>query len=184
MYKGGEEAQLINDCKNGNASAQKFLYEQYSRKMMSVCMRYVNNYDTARDLMHDGFIKVFTHIDSFGFEGSFEGWLRRIFVTTSLEFLRKNDVLKESYDISMSYDIQEQSETILEQISAKELHDIIASLPSGFRTVFNLYAIEGYSHKEIGDMLKIAESTSRSQFARARILLQQKMSEIYGYSRI
>lgn len=184
MYKGGDESQLIDDCKKGHPAAQRYLYEQYSRRMMSVCMRYVNNYETAKDLMHDGFIKIFMNIGSFSFEGSFEGWMRRVFVTTSLEFLRKNDVLKESYDISLSFEIQEYSETAIEQLSAKELLEIIASLPSGFRTVFNLYAIEGYSHKEIGEMLGIAESTSRSQFARARTLLQQKMSETYGYSRI
>lgn len=184
MYRPSDESQLIEDCKRGIAAAQKFLYEQYSRKMMGVCMRYVNNYETARDLMHDGFIKIFLNISSFLFEGSFEGWMRRIFVTTSLEYLRKNDVLKDSYDIATSFDIQENDEGVIERMSAEELREIIASLPAGFRSVFNLYAVEGYSHKEIGEMMGIAESTSRSQFARARALLQQKMSELYGYSRI
>jgi RNA polymerase sigma-70 factor (ECF subfamily) len=181
MYIARDELQLIEDCKTGIAAAQKHLYEQYSRKMMGMCMRYVNNYETARDLMHDGFIKVFLNIGSFAHEGSFEGWMRRIFVTTSLEFLRKNDILRDSFDIASSYDMQENSETVIERISADELRGIIASLPTGFRSVFNLYAIEGYSHKEIGEMLGIAESTSRSQFARARVMLQQKMTEIYGY---
>lgn len=184
MYKARDESQLIEDCQRGIAAAQRFLYEQYSRKMMGVCMRYVNNYETARDLMHDGFIKIFVNIGSFGFEGSFEGWMRRIFVTTSLEYLRKNDVLKESYDIAASFDAQDNEEDVIGRISAEELREIIASLPSGFRSVFNLYAVEGYSHKEIGDMLGIAESTSRSQFARARALLQQRITEIYGYSRV
>lgn len=184
MYIAQEESQLIEDCKKGIAAAQKHLYEQYSRKMMGVCMRYVNNYETARDLMHDGFIKIFLNIGSFAHEGSFEGWMRRIFVTTALEFLRKNDILRESFDLATSYEIQETGENVIERISADELRQIIVSLPAGFRSVFNLYAIEGYSHKEIGDMLGIAESTSRSQFARARALLQQKMAEIYGYSQI
>ena len=184
MYIAREESKLIEDCKKGIAAAQKYLYEQYSRKMMGVCMRYVNNYETARDLMHDGFIKIFLNIGSFAFEGSFEGWMRRIFVTTSLEFLRKNDILRESYDLETTYDIQEHDESVIERLSAEELRGIIASLPAGFRSVFNLYAVEGYSHKEIGDMLGIAESTSRSQFARARALLQQKMAEFYGYSQV
>jgi len=182
MYIVGDESQLIEDCKRGVAAAQKHLYELYSRKMMGVCMRYVNNYETAKDLMHDGFIKIFTNISSFSYEGSFEGWLRRIFVTTSLEHLRKNDILRESYDITTTYDIQQTDESVIERISADELRDLISSLPTGFRSVFNLYAVEGYSHKEIGDMLEIAESTSRSQFARARAILQQKMQELYGYS--
>ncbi|GAT61694.1 RNA polymerase sigma factor [Paludibacter jiangxiensis] len=184
MYIAREESQLIEDCQKRIAAAQRQLYEQYSRKMMGVCMRYVNNYETARDLMHDGFIKIFLNISSFAHEGSFEGWMRRIFVTTSLEFLRKNDVLRESYDLATSYEVQENDETIIERISTDELREIIAGLPAGFRSVFNLYAIEGYSHKEIGEMLGIAESTSRSQFARARALLQQKMVEIYGYSQV
>jgi RNA polymerase sigma-70 factor (ECF subfamily) len=178
MYIPRDEVQLINDCKKGVAAAQRHLYELYSRKMMGVCMRYVNNYETARDLMHDGFIKIFTNISSFGFEGSFEGWLRRIFVTTSLEYLRKNDVLRESYDISASYDLQQTDESAVERISADELRGLIAALPAGFRSVFNLYAIEGYNHKEIGEMLGIAESTSRSQYARARAMLQQKIEEL------
>jgi RNA polymerase sigma factor (sigma-70 family) len=184
MYNARDESQLIEDCKRGIAAAQKCLYEQYSRKMMGVCMRYINDYETAKDLMHDGFIKIFLNIESFGFEGSFEGWMRRIFVNTSLEYLRKNDVLKESFDISQSYNIQGNDESVVERLSAEELRAIIASLPDGFRSVFNLYAVEGYSHKEIGEMLGIAESTSRSQFARARSLLQQKMTEIYGYSKV
>jgi RNA polymerase sigma-70 factor (ECF subfamily) len=180
MYSASDEAQLINDCKQQLAAAQQQLYEGYARKMMGVCMRYVNDYETARDLLHDGFIKVFTHISSFQGEGSFEGWLRRVFVTTALEYLRKNDVLRESYDISTSYNLQTEEETIIERISADELRAIIGTLPTGFRTVFNLYAVEGYSHKEIGKLLSITESTSRSQFARAKNLLKQKIIARYG----
>jgi RNA polymerase sigma factor (sigma-70 family) len=180
MYSAPDEAQLINDCQQQVAAAQQQLYEGYARKMMGVCMRYVNDYETARDLLHDGFIKVFTHISSFQGEGSFEGWLRRVFVTTALEYLRKNDVLRESYDISTSYNLQTEEETIIERISADELRAIIGTLPTGFRTVFNLYAVEGYSHKEIGKLLNITESTSRSQFARAKNLLKQKIVAQYG----
>ncbi len=180
MYSAQDEAQLINDCQRQIAAAQQQLYESYARKMMGVCMRYVNDYETARDLLHDGFIKVFTHITSFQGEGSFEGWLRRVFVTTALEYLRKNDVLRESYDISTNYNLQTEEETIIERISADELRAIIGTLPTGFRTVFNLYAVEGYSHKEIGKLLGITESTSRSQFARAKNILKQKIEAHYG----
>lgn len=180
MYSAQDEAQLIYDCQQQVAAAQQQLYERYARKMMGVCMRYVNDYETARDLLHDGFIKVFTHITSFQGEGSFEGWLRRVFVTTSLEYLRKNDVLRESYDISTNYNLQTEEETIIERISADELRTIIGTLPTGFRTVFNLYAVEGYSHKEIGKLLGITESTSRSQFARAKNILKQKIVARYG----
>ncbi len=180
MYSAQDEAQLINDCQRQIAAAQQQLYESYARKMMGVCMRYVNDYETARDLLHDGFIKVFTHITSFQGEGSFEGWLRRVFVTTALEYLRKNDVLRESYDISTNYNLQTEEETIIERISADELRTIIGTLPTGFRTVFNLYAVEGYSHKEIGKLLGITESTSRSQFARAKNILKQKIEAHYG----
>lgn len=180
MYSARDEAQLINDCQRQVAAAQQQLYESYARKMMGVCMRYVNDYETARDLLHDGFIKVFTHIASFQGEGSFEGWLRRVFVTTALEYLRKNDVLRESYDIATNYNLQTEEETIIERISADELRAIIGTLPPGFRTVFNLYAVEGYSHKEIGKMLGITESTSRSQFARAKNILKQKIEAHYG----
>lgn len=180
MYSARDEAQLINDCQRQVAAAQQQLYESYARKMMGVCMRYVNDYETARDLLHDGFIKVFTHIASFQGEGSFEGWLRRVFVTTALEYLRKNDVLRESYDIATNYNLQTEEETIIERISADELRAIIGTLPPGFRTVFNLYAVEGYSHKEIGKMLGITESTSRSQFARAKNILKQKIVAHYG----
>ncbi|MBB3185848.1 RNA polymerase sigma factor [Microbacter margulisiae] len=180
MYSAHDETQLIQDCQKHLAAAQQQLYECYARKMMGVCMRYVNDYETARDLMHDGFIKVFKHIESFQGEGSFEGWMRRVFITTALEYLRKNDVLRESYDISTSYNLQTEDETIIERISADELRTIIGTLPTGFRTVFNLYVIEGYSHKEIGKLLGITESTSRSQFARAKMILKQKITLLYG----
>jgi RNA polymerase sigma-70 factor (ECF subfamily) len=180
MYIVHDEAQLIRDCQQENVEAQKYLYEQYAQKMMGVCYRYVNDYETARDLLHDGFIKVFRYIRSFQGEGSFEGWMRRVFVTTALEYLRRNDVMNEHADLSNLFDVKSEDESIMERLSADELREIIGSLPTGFRTVFNLYAVEGYSHKEIAAMLGITESTSRSQFARAKTLLRQKIRTLYG----
>ncbi|WP_455783120.1 RNA polymerase sigma factor, partial [Coprobacter fastidiosus] len=126
----------------------------------------------------EGFIKVFSAIGSFEGSGSFEGWMRRIFVNTALEYLRKNDILKESVEIDNTEVLQEVDYSAIERISADELMELIAELPPGFRTVFNMFVIEGYSHKEIGDALGITESTSRSQLTRAKRLLQKKLEEL------
>ena len=172
------ETQLIEGCKQHNPKAQKALYDTYARKMMSVCLRYVSNWETAEDLLQEGFIKVFSAIGSFEGSGSFEGWMRRIFVNTALEYLRKNDILKESVEIDNTEVLQEVDYSAIERISADELMELIAELPPGFRTVFNMFVIEGYSHKEIGDALGITESTSRSQLTRAKRLLQKKLEEL------
>ena len=140
-----DEQQLIAGCKSENRLAQRELYEKYARRMLAVCLRYVNDMETARDLLQDGFVRVFTNIHSYTGSGSFEGWLRKI----------------------------------LENLSAAELMKVIQELPAGFRTVFNMFAIEGYSHKEISEILGITESTSRSQFTRARQLLQKRIKELY-----
>lgn len=175
-----EEQQLINECKKGNRLAQKELYNKYSRKMMGVCLRYINERETARDILQDGFVKVFTSLDSFSGIGSFEGWLRRIFVNCALEFLRKSDVLREATDWESITEPVPSETSVISELSASDLMKLIQELPTGFRMVFNLFAIEGYSHKEIGDMLNITESTSRSQYTRARQLLQKRVKELFG----
>ena len=172
------EIQLINGCKSNEAKSQKALYDLYARKMMAVCMRYVNRRDIAEDLLQEGFVKVFTSIDSFNFSGSFEGWIRRIFVNTALEYLRKNDVLRETVDLEDPGIFAEPDHSAIDRLSAGELMEVIGQLPTGFRTVFNMFAIEGYSHKEIAETLGITESTSRSQFTRAKKLLQKKLSQL------
>lgn len=173
------EEQLIEGCKRGERLAQKELYETYSRKMMGVCLRYVGDRETARDLLQDGFVKVFTCMDSYSGAGSFEGWMRKIFVNCALEYLRKSDVLRESTDLDNTAELVQADHSVLSDLSAAELMKLVHELPSGFRTVFNLFAIEGYSHKEIGEMMNITESTSRSQFTRAKQLLQRRISELY-----
>lgn len=174
-----DEQQLIEGCKSGNRLAQRELYEKFSRKMMAVCLRYVSDRETARDILQDGFVKVFTNIESFAGQGSFEGWVRRIFVNCALEYLRKSDILRESMDLDESNDLVHPDASALEDISAAELMQLVQELPAGFRTVFNMFAIEGYSHKEVGEALGITESTSRSQFTRARQLLQRRIKELY-----
>lgn len=145
--------------------------------MLGVCMRYVSDRETAKDIMQDGFVKLFLNISTFLEEGPFEAWMRKVFVNSALEHLRKVDILKEA--ISLEY-VNEQAITPhspVSELSAQELLVVIQQLPTGFRTVFNLFAIEGYSHKEISEMLGITESTSRSQYTRARQLLQKRIKE-------
>lgn len=174
-----DETQLIKGCRKGDRLAQKELYEKYSRKMMGVCLRYVNDRETARDLLQDGFVKVFTSMDSYLGAGSFEGWMRKIFVNCALEYLRKSDVLRESTDLDNTAELIQPDSSVISSMSAAELMQLVQELPTGFRTVFNLFAIEGYSHKEISEMLNITESTSRSQFTRAKQMLQKRINALY-----
>lgn len=174
-----DEQLLIAGCKRGESWARKKVYELHAPVMMSVCMRYVNDYETARDLLQDGFIKVYTKIDTYSGTGAFGGWMRRIFVTTALEYLRRNDALKLSVNIDEYDDAVENGDvSAIEQLTVDDLLNCIAALPNGFRTVFNLFAIEGYSHSEIANMLNIKESTSRSQFVRARKILQKSVESL------
>jgi RNA polymerase sigma-70 factor (ECF subfamily) len=166
-----DESALIAGCVKGNRTAQKQLYDKYATKMMGICVRYAGDYDTARDLLHDGFILLFKKINAYKGEGSFEGWMRKMFVNVALEYLRKKDVLK-AHD-GYSTDIPTADYSVFEKLSADELVAKIATLPAGFRTVFNLYAVEGYSHQEIAELLHITESTSRSQYMHARNWLQK-----------
>lgn len=145
---------------------------------MSVCLRYADNREMAEDFLQDGFIKVFSSIRSYSYEGSFEGWMRRIFVNTALEALRKNDLLRNGVELNALEPQQEADYSAVEKISADELMELIAQLPPGFRTVFNMFAIEGYSHREIAETLNINESTSRSQYTRAKRLLQKWIKEL------
>ena len=175
-----DEQQLIAGCKQGNRLAQRELYEKYARKMGAVCLRYVNDKETARDLTQDGFVRVFTSIHTYTGTGSFEGWMRKIFVNCALEYYRKSDVLREADDLEATAELVTPNPSAIADISAKELMQIVHELPAGFRSVFNLFAIEGYSHKEISEMLHITESTSRSQYTRAKQLLQRRIRELYG----
>ena len=174
-----EEHLLIERCVRGELAAQKKIYELYAPVMLGVCQRYVCNREIAKDLLHDGFIKLFSKIHTFSGTGSFKGWMRKIFVTTALEYLRRNDILRYSIEIE-DINIQIKDEEILafEQLQAKDLLNCIADLPDGYRTIFNMHAIEGYTHVEIAIELGISEGTSRSQYARARQMLQRKIKNL------
>ena len=145
--------------------------------MFPVCLRYAGERAVAQDILQDGFITLFTKLDDYKGDGSFEGWARRIFVTTALMYLRKKDVLKMSDELELARGLKADTVTQTQNLGYKELMELIMTLPPGFRTVFNLYALEGYSHKEIGEMLGISETTSRTQLSRARIWLQNKIKE-------
>lgn len=145
--------------------------------MMGICCRYVRDRAMAEDLLHDGFITVFTKIGEYRGDGSFEGWIKRIFVNTALGHLRKRNPIKDSDQIDNVAWLDSGDTDALEKISADDLRDKITSLPDGYRTILNLYAVEGYSHKEIGEMLGISENTSRSQYFRARGKLVEMIAE-------
>lgn len=146
--------------------------------MFPICIRYIGDRDQAADVLQDGFITLFTKLKDYKGEGSFEGWARRVFVTTALMSLRKKDALKMSEELDAVRGMKAETVSQTQNIGYKELMKLVMSLPPGFRTVFNMYAIEGYSHKEIADMLGITETTSRTQFSRARAWLQNKIEKI------
>jgi RNA polymerase sigma factor (sigma-70 family) len=166
-----EEA-ILRGCLQNNAVAQKELYSRYSPKMLSVCYRFAHNREDAEDMLQEGFIKVFSQIHTFRNQGAFEGWVRRIIVHTCINNLKKNKKFNDSVDLIHATTVQVREESVPSIVQAKQVVECIRILPLGYRTVLNLYAIEGYSHREIGNMLDIEESTSRSQYTRAKQMLE------------
>ena len=175
------EEELIDACRQGDRTAQKELFNLLSPRMYAVCLRYAGNSDDAKDILQDGFVTVFSRLDSYSGSGSFEGWARKIFVNTALMHLRKNDALKFSDDISEARWLSSEGTDAVGQIGYKQLLALISSLPDDARTIFNLYVVEGYSHKEISRMLGIPEATSRSKLQRARMRLQELIKKLNGH---
>jgi len=176
-----EIKELISGCLSGQRKYQNKLYQKFANKMYGVCLRYARNTTEAEDILQDGFIKVFINIGNYRHQGSFEGWIRRIMVNTALTYYAKSSKIFPVID-TRQVDTIKQEETILDQISANELMTIIQQLPTGFRIVFNMHAIEGFTHKEIGDRLGIEEASSRSQYLRARVALQKLLIQKGGRS--
>jgi RNA polymerase sigma-70 factor (ECF subfamily) len=166
-----EEA-ILKGCLQNDATAQRELYSRYSPKMLSVCYRFAHNREDAEDMLQEGFIKIFSQMHTFGNRGAFEGWIRRIIVHTCINTLKKNKKFNESVDIIHATGAMVREESVPSIVQAKQIVECIRMLPIGYRTVLNLYAIEGYSHREIGMMLDIEESTSRSQYTRAKAMLE------------
>lgn len=172
------EEELIAACVKKDQTAQCVIYKRYYGIMLTLCVRYVGNREIAKDIVQDGFITLFDKIHTYARLGSFEGWAKRIFINTALSYLRKNDALRYSEQADTIALSATASDNILENMSAEDLLRCIASMPEGFRTIFNLYAIEGYQHREIARMLHINESTSRSQYTRAKLWLQNKIKSL------
>jgi len=166
-----QEHELIDNCISGDRNSQRELYNLFSTKMFSICLRYAKKQMDAEDILQDGFIKLFNNLKKFRGEGSFEGWVRRIFVNTAIEHLRRKNLnITDSEGLENS--IIDRQQNALDNLYEKDLIKSSNALSDGYRTIFNLYAIEGYSHKEIAIQLGISESTSKSQFSRAKALLR------------
>jgi RNA polymerase sigma factor (sigma-70 family) len=171
------ETQLITALQRADSRAQKALFERYSSKMLTICVRYVSNRYEAEEILMDGFMRVFEKIGQYKSEGSFEGWIRRIMVNESLMYLRKNKQWRA--EIALEDAPPEADTAVADQdLLAEDLLNLLEQLPAGYKTVFNLYAIEGYSHAEIAESLGITESTSKSQLHRARALLQRLLTQL------
>ena len=175
-----EEQELAESCKQGDRLAFKELYERYAGRMLGVCLRYAGNRDTAEDLLHDGFLKIFASFDKFSWrgEGSLRAWMERIMVNIVLQHFRRNDVMNYADDLdNMPKAYEEPDASDIDLIPQEELMKYISELPVGYRTVFNLYVVEGKSHKEIASLLGINEKSSASQLARAKASLATKVRE-------
>jgi len=165
------ESQLISNCIKGERKSQKELYDLFSPKMYLICLRYSKNQMDAEDILQEGFIKLFNNLNRFRGEGSFDGWVRRIFVNTAIEHIRRKS-LNTSVSEGLENSVVDRHQNGLENLYEKDIIKSSMTLSDGYRTVFNLYAVEGFSHKEIATRLGITESTSKSQFSRAKALLR------------
>lgn len=171
------ESDLIAGCIAGDRKMQEELYNRFASKMYAVCVRYANNADDAQDLLQEGFIKVYKNLHRFRAEGSFEGWVRRVFINSSIEHYRKKQAKLTTVSDKEENTIEDSDISALDSLAERDIINLIQDLSPGYRTVFNLYVIEGYSHKEIGELLGISEGTSKSQLARAKSILQKKVTQ-------
>jgi len=173
-----DDSTLVKKCIEGDQRAQRMLFEKFAPKMLGVCMRYAKNSDQAEDVLQDGFIKVFTKLSKYSGEGSLEGWIRRIVVNTALDDIRRNVKFQNNLNVDdVDYKLELNS-YIVEELAAEDLMKLVNDMPDGYRVVFNMFAIEGFSHKEIAVQLNISENTSKSQYSRARAYLKTKLEEL------
>ncbi len=169
------DSDLIAGCIRGDRKMQYELYQQYAPKMFGVCLRYAGNTGEAEDILQEGFIKIFKKIESFRSEGSFEGWIRRIFVNTAIEHFRRKTYLQPITERE-EVNIEAQYLSVLDSLAEKDIIALVQQLSPGYRTVFNMYVVEGYTHRQIADILNISEGTSKSQLSRAKIILQDMVN--------
>lgn len=177
------EEDLIYRCLQNEVRAQEEFYKRFARKMYGVCLRFAKNQMEADDILQDGFIKVFTNLKTYRGEGSLEGWVRRTIVNTAINLYKKNAKYLRDIEIEKAEVVQNTEEGALDKITVQELLALISKLPTGYRMVFNLNVIEGYTHKEISQLLNISENTSKSQLSRARQTLQKKLKDIKSSQR-
>ena len=173
------EEELIKGCVNKKEHCQRMLFEKYAGKMMSVCLRYAKDQHEAKDILQVGFVKVFDYIHQFKNEGSIEGWMRRVFVSVALRQFNRKKFRFDDID-TVGMDVIVEDPAVLAKISEDDIHKLILQLPAGYRMVFNLNVIEGYSHEEIATMLKIQPATSRTQLLKARKMLQGLISKCFN----
>ena len=177
---------LVKGCIKGDRTMQKLLYERYYSKLMGICYRYAKDSDEAKDLLHDGFMKIFKNLHKYNFNGSFEGWLRRLMINSSIDHYRKNKNIFSLLDnnIELEAEDAENSEAdIYSSFNTQMILEAVQNLSPAYRTVFNLYAIEGYSHKEIAEKLNINIGTSKSNFAKARMNLKRELEKKINFQR-
>ncbi|MDP5172035.1 MAG: RNA polymerase sigma factor [Bacteroidia bacterium] len=175
---------IIDGCRKGDKMSQRRFYEHFSPKMLAVCHRYARQEGDAHDMLQDAFIKVFQNFSKYDDRGSVEGWVRRVVVNTAIDHLRKHKYQLQQTEVNEAIHETTNAEDALDHMELSFLYDVIQSLPEGYRMIFNLYAIEGFSHAEIGEKLGINESTSRSQYTRARSQLKKRIEQVYMEEKI
>lgn len=169
---------IISQCLKGDRKAQKALFEQFAPKMLYLCRRYAVDDNEAQDMVQEGFIRMYGNLEKFRNTGPFEGWVRRIFVNTAIKYYHRERHHNSLTSMEAAVAFEHEEPGIVDKLSERELFSLLSELPDGYRVVFNLYAIEGYSHAEIAELLQIQESTSRSQLVKARKMLQTKVNEL------
>jgi RNA polymerase sigma-70 factor (ECF subfamily) len=173
-------ANIIKASIKGDGKSQKQLYQMFASRLFGLCLRYASNEDEAKDLLQEGFIKIFENLKQYKHKGSFEGWMRRIMINTAMENFRKSSHFLLYDNEAKMESVQVKYEHVIEELSKKDLLKMIQSLTPQYRTVFNLYAIEGYTHQEIAERLNISEGTSKSNLSRAREMLKKKINKDYN----
>ena len=177
-YTTMSDQDLAQECVKSNPEAQKVLYERYYSRMLSLCLRYSDSKDDAKDSLHDGFILLFSKIELYSGKGSFEGWMRRLFVNNMLMKIRKKDIFRESVsvdDVTWSLPVKED---VFDKIRSKDVIKLISQMPQGYKVVFNMIVIEGYSYNEVAQELNISEVSVRSQLSRGRMWLRERILKL------
>lgn len=172
-YYDYSDEELVLGCKENIRKYQEMLYKKYAGKLYSICLSYASDRDVAMDILQDGFIKIFKKMDTYQLDGSLEGWMRRVMTNTAIDYYRKHKKSNQFLDVNEVVIEDERAEDSFSKLRVEEIFTYLKRLPEGARVIFNLYAVEGYSHKEISEKLNISEGTSKSQFSRARMLLQK-----------